>query len=147
MAETSDSDLMRTWARLIRVKQSLESAVERDLKHGGALPLAWYDVLLELSRAPEGWLSPRELEQEMLIAQYNLSRLLDRLEKAKLVRRLEFPGDARRQLIAITDKGRERRKASWPIYRDAVQRHAGGKHSAAELSQLLALLGRFLTPA
>jgi DNA-binding MarR family transcriptional regulator len=144
MAGRTNQELMRAWARIVRVKQTLEGAIERELKDAGALPLAWYDVLLELERAPEGRLPPRDLEQEILIAQYNLSRLLDRLEREGLVRRRDYPGDARRQLVEITALGRKRRAESWPVYSAAVERHAGQRLSASELRRLLELLGRFL---
>jgi hypothetical protein len=37
-------------------------AVEQDLKKAGFPPLAWYDALLELSRAPSGEMRPVELD-------------------------------------------------------------------------------------
>lgn len=140
----ASAELMKAWARIVRVEQALHAAIEAELKAEGALPLDWYDVLLELSRAPDGRLSPRELESEMLIAQYNLSRLIDRLEDAGLVKRLSHPGDRRRQWVEITDKGRKRREQSWPAYAAAVHKHAGGRLAPAEIRKLLELLGRLL---
>lgn len=133
---------MRTWARLLKVQQRLKAAVERDLKDADALPLDWYDALLELERGEEGRLTPGQLEANMLIAQYSLSRLLDRLEREGLIRRLPHPEDGRRQLVEITAKGRKRRAASWPAYAAAVARQAGGRLTEAELQSLLALLGK-----
>lgn len=138
----ASAELMRAWSRLLKVQQRLQAAVERDLKEAGALPLDWYDALLELDRVPDGRLSPAELEANMLIAQYSLSRLLDRLEREGLVRRLPHPEDGRRQLVEITAKGRKRRAASWPSYAAAVERHAGGRLGPDELQGLLALLAK-----
>ena len=70
------------WARLVRTSQSLLPAVEADLKAQGFPPLAWYDALLELRRAGAEGLRSFELQEQMLLAQYNLSRLTDRLQKA-----------------------------------------------------------------
>ncbi len=47
-------------------------AVEQDLKKAGFPPLAWYDALLELSRAQHP-LRPVELEKQMLLPQYSTS--------------------------------------------------------------------------
>ena len=55
------------------------AAVEQELKKAGFPPLAWYDALVELSRAPSGEMRPVELEKQMLIPQYSTSRLIDRL--------------------------------------------------------------------
>src|ERR671920_1477835 len=94
---------VQAWARLVRVGGSLLDAVEAELKGAGSPPLAWYDALLELGRAPEGRLRPFELERHMLLPQYSTSRLVDRLERAGLVERLGCPDDRRGQLILITD--------------------------------------------
>lgn len=142
--QKASPDLMRAWARLLKVQQRLNAAVERDLKQAGALPLDWYDALLELERAPDGRLTPGELEHNMLIAQYSLSRLVDRLERDGLIRRLPHPDDGRRQLLEITPKGRKRRLDSWPAYAAAVGRHAGGRLDEEELQNLLGLLGKLL---
>jgi DNA-binding MarR family transcriptional regulator len=114
--------------------------MERELKTAGLPPLSWYDVLLELRRAEGGCLAPRDLEREMLFEQYNLSRLLDRMEAQGLVHRLPYPGDKRRQLIAITKAGRELRKRMWRVYGAAIRRHVGSRlaeHEAETLARLL----------
>jgi len=63
-------EAISAWARLVRVQQALLASVEAELKHAGLPPLAWYDALLELSRAPEGRLRPTDLEKSMLLPQY-----------------------------------------------------------------------------
>lgn len=140
-AETPlNESLQRAWARLLRAHHALTVAIGADLKQAGFPPLDWYDALLALGRAPEGRLTPRELEQRMVLAQYNCSRLVDRLETEGLVRRVPFPGDRRRQLIEITDEGRALRARMWPPYAAAIERHIGkklGDSDAARLAELL----------
>src|ERR1044072_7173083 len=87
MSRNPSDAVTRAWIRLNRARDRVLGAIEQDLKAGGCPPLAWYDVLLELSRAPEGRLRPLEIEKVTLLAQYNLSRLLDRLGKEGLGRR------------------------------------------------------------
>ena len=70
------------WARLQRASGNVLARVEARLKAAGFPPLGWYDVLLELSRAEDKTLRPVEIEKRMLLAQYNVSRLLDRLAAA-----------------------------------------------------------------
>jgi DNA-binding MarR family transcriptional regulator len=146
MPERPPSDaVIRAWARLVRAQQAVLAAVETDLKAAGFPPLAWYDVLLELSRAQKG-LRPFALEQELLLEQYNLSRLLDRLERAGYLERRACPEDGRGQIVAITPSGRALVKRMWPTYRAAIARHVGAKLSEDDASRLAALLGK-LTPA
>jgi DNA-binding MarR family transcriptional regulator len=146
MPERLPSDaVIRAWARLMRAQQAVLAAVEADLKAAGFPPLGWYDVLLELSRAEKG-LRPFALEQELLLEQYNLSRLLDRLERAGYLERRACPEDGRGQIVAITPSGRALVKRMWPTYRAAIARHVGAKLSEDDASRLAALLGK-LTPA
>lgn len=131
-----------TWARLVRVQRTVLAAVESDLKAAEFPPLAWYDALLELSRAPAGRLRPLELERVMLLPQYGTSRLLDRLVNAGLVVREACPEDRRGQVIAITEAGRALQKDMWPAYAAAIQRHVGSRLSAKDAAQLHALLSK-----
>ncbi len=136
---------LHVWARLIRSSQAMFSAVEADLARQGFPPLGWYDVLLELERAGEAGLRPFELEKEILIEQYNLSRLLARLVKAGHVDRRSAEEDGRGARLRITQKGRELRRAMWPAYAASVGQRFGALTEAdtALLSRLLGkLIGR-----
>lgn len=136
-------ETQQAWARLVRAAEYARTLVERDLKAAGFPPLAWYDVLLELGREPEGALRPVEIERRILMAQYNMSRLLDRLVREGLVSREACAEDGRGSLVRLSDKGRDLRAAMWPVYAAAIQRHVGdrlGDASAAELARLLQAL-------
>jgi DNA-binding MarR family transcriptional regulator len=117
-------------------------AVEHDLKRAGFPPLSWYDVLLELSRAPMGALRPVELEKQVLLPQYGLSRLIDRLVEAGLVRRKVCEVDKRGLVVEITDDGRELQKKMWSAYSSAIERYIGSKLSDADAAKLSMLLDR-----
>lgn len=142
MAAEPSSSVVRAWAALARVQPLLLAAVQADLKGAGLPPLEWYDVLLELARAPEGRLRPFEIERRVLLAQYNLSRLLDRLDRAGLVAREACREDGRGRWVAITDAGRASQRATWPVYRASIARHVGGRLSEAEAATLAELLAR-----
>jgi len=129
------------WARLIRAAQSASAAVEAALKAEGFPPLAWYDVLLELDRNPEKCLRHRDIHREMLLERYNVTRLVDRLEKDGLVEREPCPEDARGAVVRLTDKGAALRRAMWPAYREAIIRHFSSKLTEGELEQLARVLG------
>lgn len=133
---------VRAWTSLVRVQAVVLGAVEADLKRAGFPPLAWYDILLELERAsPEG-LRPVLLEERLLLAQHNVSRLLARLEAKGLITRRPCPEDGRGQELGITPAGRELRAAMWPAYAAAIERHVGRKLSSAEATTLADLLRR-----
>lgn len=136
--------IIKAWGRLIRTQRELVGRVEAELKSAGFPSLYWYDVLLELKRGPEGRLTPKEIEAAVLFEQYNLSRLLDRMEAEGLVRRIPYPGDRRRQLIEITEEGRALQWRMWSVYGAAINRFIGAKLTDGEAGQLSALLLKLL---
>jgi DNA-binding MarR family transcriptional regulator len=131
----------RAWAALLGTQQRAMQAVEAALGRAGLPPLAWYDVLLELERAGKPGLRPFELQGVMLLAQYNLSRLLDRLEAKGLVERRECPQDGRGQVVVITAGGRTLRKRMWPVYAAAIKANFSDHLSARQVASLDAVLG------
>lgn len=109
------------WAGTIRaVRQALER-IEAALKARGLPPLAWYDVLIELRRAPEGRLRLNEVGGRVLLSKSNVSRLIDRLETQRLVTREACADDARGAFAVITPAGRAVMRRMWPVYHDTLR--------------------------
>ncbi len=132
------------WAGLWRAQGRILCAVESALKAAGMPPLTWYDVLIELERAGDEGLRPFELERAILLPQYGLSRLLDRIEGDGYLQRLPCLDDRRGLNIVITSEGRALRKRMWPVYGKAIKDNLEDKLSDAELAELGGLLGKLL---
>lgn len=134
------------WARLMRVSNQALAAIEADLKAGGFPPLSWYDALLELRRAGRSGLRPFVLQEQILLTQYNLSRLIDRLVAAGHAERLPCPDDGRGHVVKITGSGRKLVDRMWPAYREAIDRHFGTKLADKEATALIDILDKFRGP-
>ena len=130
------------WACLVRVQQSSIARVEDALRNAGFPPLIWYDILLELERIETGDLRQRDLQREMLLKRYSITRLVDRMEAAGLLAREACEEDARGSIVRITDQGRTLRQSMWTVYADAVSEHFAGRFNDYELDRLGELLGR-----
>ncbi|MER9253087.1 MarR family winged helix-turn-helix transcriptional regulator [Mesorhizobium sp. M0598] len=137
---------IKAWARLMRVSRQLLERAEDALKDSGLPPLAWYDVLHELAEAGEGGLRPFQLTERTLFAQYNISRLLARLEADGQVEKLPVADDGRGQTVRVTDNGRETRRRMWAVYGQSIAELVGSRLSNDELDVLSALLGRLRDP-
>ena len=96
---------LRTLARLTRAAASVTAEVEKGLKGAGLPALAWHEVLAALAEAAEQRLRPADIGTALVMAQYNLSRLLDRIAEAGLIQRSAVEGDARGQWVALTPEG------------------------------------------
>ena len=141
MTDRPSEAAIQAWARLERAHRAALATVEARLKAAGLPDLAWYDVLLELERADEG-LRPFELQKAMLFAQYNLSRLIDRMAAAGYVARAASEEDGRGQRLSITRSGRAIQRRIWPVYAAAIEEAVGRHLSDTEAQTLADLLGR-----
>ena len=138
------TETVTAWTRLLRAHTATLNQVEARLKEAGLPPLSWYDVLLELERAGDGGLRPFELERALLLPQYGLSRLLDRIEREGHIMRRPCPDDRRGQIILITPQGRDLRKRMWPVYARAIRESLTDKLSEEQLESLRDVLGDIL---
>jgi DNA-binding MarR family transcriptional regulator len=128
------------WIALNRAQQGALVRIERAFRDAGLPPSAWYDVLWELDRAGEAGLRPFELERRRLIAQSNVSRLVDRLAEAGHVERRPCEEDGRGQRVVITAAGRAMRRRMWPVYARAIEEAVGSRISGREAATLVGLL-------
>jgi DNA-binding MarR family transcriptional regulator len=147
VTEKPSKQAVLAWARLLKAERLALARVEAALKHAELPPLAWYDVLLELERAGEAGLRPFELERALLLAQYNLSRLLDRIEHEGLIERAPCPQDGRGHVLRLTARGRSMRNAMWPVYGQAIEAAVGSCLDKTEAGTLSALLARIIDAA
>jgi DNA-binding MarR family transcriptional regulator len=135
---------LSVWRTFLRVHASLTRRLERDLLAENDLPLASYDVLVQLAEAPQGRLRMTDLADRVLLSRSGLTRLVDRLVAERLAERQSCPSDARGTFAVITDAGRVR-------LREAAETHLRGIHEymisrlpAEDLDALGALLNRLL---
>lgn len=101
-----------------------------------------YDVLFNLSRAPERRLRIRDLIPHLLLSQPSVSRLIDRLAHRDLVEKLPDPRDARGTIVALRPEGYELFKRVAVSHAESIARRVGGRLSPEELVQLTELCRR-----
>lgn len=124
------------WIGLVQAQQSLIDKVEQELKKKGFPQLSWYDVLWELESAEAGRLRLNDLGKKVLLDKYNVTRLVQKLEKQGLVVRDPCPKDGRGITATITQKGKKLRKKMWPIYEEVVRENFLCKFNKKELKEL-----------
>ena len=130
------------WARMLAAHRRAIALIEKRLKRESLPRLVWYDALLEIERAGARGIRPVALERRMVLAQHNLSRLIDRLEAAGYVERRGCPEDGRGQTLHPTPAGRAMRRKMWPVYAAAIEEAIGAKLNDAQARQLASLLER-----
>jgi DNA-binding MarR family transcriptional regulator len=136
--------VIEAWGNLVRTERALLDKVEDALKRARLPPVDWYHVLHEIEASPKGMLRQTGVQDRTQLAQYNVCRLVDRLEREQLVERRQCQIDGRNNVVLITAKGRALRRTMWPIYAAAIAAHFGARLSEAEAVQLGRLLRKFV---
>ena len=144
MAANPTAAVLEAWTGLVRTQRTLLDKVEEQLKRARLPPLDWYQVLHEVDRSPKGMLRQSGVQNRTQIAQYNVCRLVDRLEREGLVERHQCQRDGRNNVLLITPKGRALRRQMWPVYAAAVSEHFGARLTPSEAEQLAKLLAKLL---
>jgi DNA-binding MarR family transcriptional regulator len=103
---------------LIRLEIALWEQVDTRLREEHALPLASFEALLFVSRAPDG-LRIGDLALALRVTVGGTSKLVDRVDKAGLLTRLPDPDDRRASRVALTTEGERTLAAATATY-DAV---------------------------
>ena len=137
---------LSAWRLFLRAHTQVIRRLEHDLMTEHDLPLASYDVLVQLSEAPDRSLRMTELAERVLLSRSGLTRLVDRLVRDRLVERQACPSDARGTLAVLTDAGAAKLAEAWPTHLRGVVHNVVGRLSAEELETLSGLLGRLVDP-
>lgn len=98
------------WFSFVRAHRAIIKKIETQLSEAGLPAYAWYDVLWGLESGENGTRRMHELADVLVIERYNLTRLMDRLEKERLVTRFRSDDDRRASFATITEEGKALRK-------------------------------------
>ena len=91
------------WRAVLNAHTSVVANAEEALAAAGLPPLAWYDVLWAIRRAPKRRIRMAELASSLTISRGGLTKLADRLENAGLIRREPADTDGRGLYAVLTD--------------------------------------------
>ncbi|TDD01821.1 MarR family transcriptional regulator [Nonomuraea deserti] len=101
---------------LQRAQVRITRHLEAELLVAHDLPLASYDVLMQLAEAPERRLRMNDLADRVLLSRSGLTRLIDRLQRDGLVAREACADDARGLFAVLTERGEARLAEATPTY-------------------------------
>ena len=105
--ERPGDEKFTTWPLFLEAHGVIVEELEKALASHGGPPLAWYDVMVQLSAAPDGKLPMKQLADSVLLSKSGVTRLVDRMETADYVKRESCPSDRRIVYAVLTDKGRK----------------------------------------
>ncbi|MDW8804914.1 MarR family transcriptional regulator [Streptomyces scabiei] len=104
-ARAANSRHVQEFGLLIKAATRLEQRIDTVLRHECGIGHTMFEVLIRLCRQPDERVSQRELADDLTLTSSGITRLIDRMEEAGLVRRVRAPGDRRSVLVRPTDHG------------------------------------------
>src|SRR4051794_15803400 len=114
----------------------LTSELERRLDAECGLTSQWFEVLLRLARSPEQRLRMSDLTAQVTLTPSGLTRVVDRLEAAGLVRREACATDRRGYNAVLTPEGEARLEKAVPLHIAQLDELFTGVLDAKERTQL-----------
>jgi DNA-binding MarR family transcriptional regulator len=116
------ADEQRAWRAYMRTTTLLTARLNRQLQADSGLSLPEYEVLVQLSEAPNGKLRPFQLGLALEWEQSRLSHLLSRMSRRGFVVRRDCVGDRRGAEVVLTMAGSAAIKSAAPGHVAAVRR-------------------------
>ena len=130
------------WRSLLNAHAAVTELVEKALRNADLPPLAWYDVLWALRRAPGRRLRMGELAHSVTLSRGGLTKLVDRIEAAGLLRRKACATDRRGYEAVLTTDGAAMLRRMWPVYERVLVKEFVTALGEADARLLAEKLGR-----
>jgi DNA-binding MarR family transcriptional regulator len=137
-----DERQLAAYRAFITAHAEIIGRIERDLATARVISLTWYDVLIELHEAPDRRLRLHELARAVVLSRSGLTRTVDRLESAGLLRREPDPTDRRGAFAVLTEEGVEAMRRAWPVYARGIAKYFARHLTDDDARQLAAIFTR-----
>jgi DNA-binding MarR family transcriptional regulator len=118
-----DAEEQKAWRAWLYSSLLLQDRLDRELTRETGISHAYYEILVQLSEAPDRALRMSQLADRSLSSRSRLSHAVSRLEERGWVRRQLCEDDGRGQLAVLTDEGFAALEAAAPIHVEGVRSH------------------------
>jgi DNA-binding MarR family transcriptional regulator len=115
------ADEQRAWRTYLRMSSLLPAQLNRQLQRDSGLTLPEYEVLVQLSEAPDQRLRPFQICQALNWEQSRLSHQLARMLRRGLIARQECEADGRGAFVQLTADGADSIRTAAPGHVAAVR--------------------------
>ncbi|MDN0199252.1 MarR family transcriptional regulator [Streptomyces sp. S.PNR 29] len=122
-ARAASSPLVHDFGLLIKAATRLEQRIDTALRQECEISHTMFEVLIRLCRQQGEEVSQRRLADDLTLTSSGITRLIDRMEGAELVRRVPAPGDRRSVLVESTDRGRTVFLRAAAVHAQVVERY------------------------
>jgi DNA-binding MarR family transcriptional regulator len=137
-------DELAAWHGMLTLYSRVMRDLDRALLVSHQISVREFDVLITLANAPHCRLRMSDLAQQVMLTPSGLSRLVERLERARLVERQTDPRDARSFRAVLNDLGAQRLDEARATHNAVIRRHFTDRLSLGDLKTLSAIWEKVL---
>jgi DNA-binding MarR family transcriptional regulator len=112
----------RLWRRWLTLNARLSATLHRELQDDAGLSMPDFEVLVHLTDSPHGRMRVTDLARLLQWERSRVSHHVTRMERRRLVQRVECAEDGRGAFIVITPQGRAAIEQAAPDHVTAVRR-------------------------
>lgn len=128
------------WIAIAQTHAAVTGRLQEALTAAELPPLAWFEVLATLDRAPEGRMKMGELAEALVITRGGLTKLVDRLIKAGLLERTFCETDRRVSYATLLPAGVELLAEMRPLVRAELASAFSANLSVVQAEELREML-------
>ena len=139
---------LAVWRSFLEYSLAVVDVADEEMHDQAGLSLRWYDVLVHLEGAEHG-VQMSELAARILTSKSGLTRVIDNMESAGLIRRERPERDRRAVLVLISERGLEALARARAVHHRTIEEHFVSHLDGADLAALartMAKLGDHARP-
>jgi DNA-binding MarR family transcriptional regulator len=134
----------RLWRRWLTLNARLSATLHKEL-HDAGLSMPDYEVLVHLTDSPDGRIRVTDLARLLQWERSRVSHHVTRMERRRLVQRVECVEDGRGAFIAITPQGRAAIEQAAPHHVSTVRRLIFDALTPEEVDAFATIIDKALT--
>ena len=134
----------RVWRRWLTLNARLSATLHRELQDDAGLSMPDFEVLVHLTDSPEGRVRVTDLARLMQWERSRVSHHVTRMERRRLVQRVECAEDGRGAFVLITPPGRAAIEQAAPGHVNMVRRLIFDALSPEEVDAFATIIEKML---
>jgi DNA-binding MarR family transcriptional regulator len=139
-----DDERLQLMGLFVRTHRKLTETLGRELEESAGIPLVFFDVLIHVAAAPDGYLTMSRLSVDISLTTGGVTRLVDRMVDAGLVVREHCPSDRRSIHVVLTPEGHAVLGQAVAAHIESIDRHLMAHLDTDERAALSAALIKVL---
>jgi DNA-binding MarR family transcriptional regulator len=121
--ETAAAPHLVAWRAVVTSHAAVTERVQRALAAADLPPLSWFEVLWAVERSPTGRPRMSELAEWLTLSRGGITKLVDRLQEAGYLERVNCAEDRRSLQAELTPAGSKMLEEMRGVYEAEVERH------------------------